>query len=153
MRRLLKKVFKLLELKKNASKEFFKPEGYESLKTKFDGLVKRIQSGNIKGKDKNSGHATSDKVGEDEEDRESDDDDDEPELEDDDSDADGGSSADQDPMIEEKKKNSAKGSTTKVVPEMQASGHKIRQDSSKMVFGPARPAGLITDSPQQVLYA
>ena len=41
MRKILKKIFKLLGLAKNPDKEYYRPPGYESLKNKFDNLVKR----------------------------------------------------------------------------------------------------------------
>jgi hypothetical protein len=44
IKKLLKKVFKLLELGKNSDKEYFRPQGYESIKTKMQNLAKRATS-------------------------------------------------------------------------------------------------------------
>jgi hypothetical protein len=54
--KILKKIFKLFELKKNTEKQYFKPQGYECLLTKFNGLAKRAKSQNNpeKGEDKGS---------------------------------------------------------------------------------------------------
>ena len=43
VKKLLKKVFKLFGLHKNAEKEYSRPSGYESLRKKFDVLVKRVE--------------------------------------------------------------------------------------------------------------
>lgn len=42
MRKLLKKIFKLLELQKNSDKEYSKPQGYESIRLKIEHIAKRV---------------------------------------------------------------------------------------------------------------
>jgi hypothetical protein len=41
MKKILKKVFKLLELQKNDDKEYLKPQGYESVRLKIEHIAKR----------------------------------------------------------------------------------------------------------------
>jgi hypothetical protein len=44
IKKILKKVFKLMGLKKNLSKEYFKPQFSDCMKVKFDQLIKRNQN-------------------------------------------------------------------------------------------------------------
>ena len=53
MKKLLRKVFKLLGLKKNPQREYFKPDGYECLKMKLDSLAKRVKTKEEKGLSQN----------------------------------------------------------------------------------------------------
>jgi hypothetical protein len=44
IKKILKKVFKLMGLKKNLNKEYFKPQYSDCMKVKFDQLIKRNQN-------------------------------------------------------------------------------------------------------------
>lgn len=83
MRKLIKKVFKLLELHKNSDKEYSKPQGYESVRLKIEHIAKRA---NKKDDDKTKAKSDTRSDSEDSRSGASDEesfDEDDPELEDD----------------------------------------------------------------------
>lgn len=81
MKKILKKIFKLFGLTKNADKEYSRPPGYESLKNKFDNLVKRALKREKKDSESSDSDSDKDSAHEDDDDPELEEDEEEPQEE------------------------------------------------------------------------
>lgn len=145
----------MLELGKNADKEYFRPQGYESLKTKIQHLAKRVTNkDNVTSKPSRESQSKSDDSRSMNSEDESEDDND-MELEDDIEGEDGGqikneleASKDK-PKLKPQETSKAPKSmkkTIEIIPEESSSSLPTGKASKKTTYGPARPSNQIITS-------